>query len=254
MISISDLSFGYDEETILENISVDIKAGQITSILGANGCGKSTLLSIISKNIENYSGIVSLEGKDIKSIGLKSFAQKVAVVHQKQNAPDDITVEQLVSYGRLPYRSILKVGLDEEGKKHVNKALKLTELENLRYRKIGTLSGGQRQRVYIAMALAQDAKVLLLDEPTTFLDVRYQVEIMRLIKKLNKQNGITILMVIHDINQAITYSDNIIGIAGKKILFEGSPDAVISKESIYNLYNIDLPVFNQEGQVCVLTI
>lgn len=254
MISISDLSFGYDEETILENISVDIKAGQITSILGANGCGKSTLLSIISKNIQNYSGIVSLEGKDIKSIGLKSFAQKVAVVHQKQNAPDDITVEQLVSYGRLPYRSILKVGLDEEGKKHVNKALKLTELENLRYRKIGTLSGGQRQRVYIAMALAQDAKVLLLDEPTTFLDVRYQVEIMRLIKKLNKQNGITILMVIHDINQAITYSDNIIGIAGKKILFEGSPDAVISKESIYNLYNIDLPVFNQEGQVCVLTI
>ncbi len=254
MLNIKNLSFGYDTKTILNGIDLEIKEGQITSLLGANGCGKTTLLNLISKNLQADAGEIQLQNKNIAEIGLRHFAKSIAVVHQKNTAPDDLTVERLVSYGRLPYSSILKTNLDEENQKQVENALELTNLVEFRNRPLGTLSGGQRQRAFIAMALAQNAKMLLLDEPTTFLDVRYQVEIMRLITKLNQEQGITILMVLHDINQALSYSHEVVGLANGEILFQGQPEQVVSGENIQKLYGIELPVFQHEGKLCVLAV
>lgn len=254
MLKIKNLSFSYDTKTILDGIHLEIQEGKITSLLGANGCGKTTLLNLISKNLHKYTGEIQLQNQNIQEIGLRHFAKSIAVVHQKNTAPDDLTVERLVSYGRLPYSSILKTSLDEENQKYVENALELTNLVEFRDRPLGTLSGGQRQRAFIAMALAQNAKMLLLDEPTTFLDVRYQVEIMRLITKLNQEHGITILMVLHDINQALAYSHEVIGLAGGGILFQGQPEDVISSENIQKLYGIDLPVFTHKEKLCVLAV
>lgn len=254
MLDIKNLDFAYGKLAVLQNINATIETGKVTTILGANGSGKSTLLHILSKNLKQQTGEILLRGENIKGISLKEFAKKVAMVHQKNNAPDDLTVEKLVGYGRLPYTSILQSSLDEESRKQIEKALSLTDLTDLKDRPIGTLSGGQRQRAFIAMALAQNTKYLFLDEPTTFLDVKYQVEIMRLVQKLNQEEGITILMVLHDINQAVAYSDQIIGIKGGNILFQGQPGNVISEENIKNLYGIDLPVFMQDGKPCVLAV
>ena len=222
--------------------------------MGANGCGKTTLLQLLTKNLKPVSGSIQVDGKDLDQIGLKEFARTAAIVHQKNTAPDDLTVERLVSYGRLPYSSMFKASLDEENQAQVERALTLTGLTELRERRIGTLSGGQRQRAFIAMALAQNTKLLFLDEPTTFLDVRYQVEILRLVEKLNKEEGITIVMVLHDINQALAYSDEIIGLRSGSVAFQGKPEEVITSESIKNLYGIDLPVIRADGRLCVMAV
>lgn len=255
MLSIEHLTFHYDSDPpVLRDLSLDIRGGAITTLLGANGCGKSTLLQLLTKNLKPDSGSIRIEGKELGGVSLREFARKAAIVHQKNTAPDDLTVERLVSYGRLPYSSMFKTGLDEENQAQVERALALTDLTELRERRIGTLSGGQRQRAFIAMALAQNTKLLFLDEPTTFLDVRYQVEILRLIERLNKDEGITIVMVLHDINQALSYSDEVIGLRGGQVAVQGPPDEVITSESIQVLYGIDLPVIRAEGKLCVMAV
>ena len=255
MLSVKNLCFSYDgQHQILKDLSLDIRENSITTLLGANGCGKTTLLQLLTKNLQPSSGSITLDGRELADISLKDFARAAAIVHQKNAAPEDLTVERLVSYGRLPYSSILRVGLDEKGEKIVEKALQLTNLTELRDRRIGTLSGGQRQRAFIAMALAQDTKMLFLDEPTTYLDVRYQVEILRLVEKLNREEGMTIVMVLHDINQALAYSDEIIGLHGGRVALQGPPEEVITSDSIRLLYGIDLPVIRAEGKLCVLAV
>ena len=255
MLSIEHLTFHYDSDPpVLQDLSLDIRSGAITTLMGANGCGKSTLLQLLTKNLKPDSGSIRIEGKELSSVSLREFARKAAIVHQKNTAPDDLTVERLVSYGRLPYSSMFKTGLDEENQAQVERALTLTDLTALRERRIGTLSGGQRQRAFIAMALAQNTKLLFLDEPTTFLDVRYQVEILRLVERLNKDEGITIVMVLHDINQALSYSDEVIGLRGGQVAVQGPPDEVITSESIQVLYGIDLPVIRAEGKLCVMAV
>ena len=255
MLSVKNLCFSYDgQHQILKDLSLDIRENSITTLLGANGCGKTTLLQLLTKNLHPSSGSITIDGRELSEISLKDFARAAAIVHQKNAAPEDLTVERLVSYGRLPYSSILRVGLDEKSEKIVEKALELTNLTELRDRRIGTLSGGQRQRAFIAMALAQDTRVLFLDEPTTYLDVRYQVEILRLVEKLNKEEGMTIVMVLHDINQALAYSDEIVGLQGGRVAIQGPPQEVITSESIRMLYGIDLPVIRAEGKLCVLAV
>ena len=255
MLSVEHLNFSYVSDTpVLRDLSVTIKDNAITTLMGANGCGKTTLLQLLTKNLKPVSGSIQVDGKDLDQIGLKEFARTAAIVHQKNTAPDDLTVERLVSYGRLPYSSMFKHALDEENQAQVERALALTGLAELRDRRIGTLSGGQRQRAFIAMALAQNTQLLFLDEPTTFLDVRYQVEILRLVEKLNKEEGITIVMVLHDINQALAYSDEIIGLRGGSVAFQGKPEEVITSESIKNLYGIDLPVIRADGRLCVMAV
>ncbi|ALP94287.1 ABC transporter ATP-binding protein [Intestinimonas butyriciproducens] len=255
MLSVEHLTFHYDSDPpVLRDLSLTIRGGAITTLMGANGCGKSTLLQILTKNLKPDSGSILLEGSALDGISLREFARKAAIVHQKNTAPDDLTVERLVAYGRLPYSSIFKAGLDQENQKQVERALALTDLTELRERRIGTLSGGQRQRAFIAMALAQNTKLLFLDEPTTFLDVRYQVEILRLVERLNKEEGITIVMVLHDINQALAYSDEVIGLLDGQVSIQGPPDQVITTESIQALYGIDLPVIRAEGKLCVMAV
>lgn len=255
MVSVEHLTFHYDNDPpVLRDLSLTIRSGAITTLMGANGCGKSTLLQILTKNLKPDSGTIRFDQAELSTISLKEFARRAAIVHQKNTAPDDLTVERLVAYGRLPYSSIFKAGLDQENQAQVERALALTDLTELRDRRVGALSGGQRQRAFIAMALAQNTELLFLDEPTTFLDVRYQVEILRLVERLNKEEGITIVMVLHDINQALSYSDEVIGLLDGQVSIQGPPEEVITSESIQTLYGIDLPVIRADGRRCVMAV
>lgn len=254
MLSIKNLRFSYGEHEVLRDLTVEIRRGAVTTLMGANGCGKTTLLSILTKNLKPGGGSVFLDGKNLADISLKNFARQAAIVHQKNEAPDDLTVEKLVSYGRLPYSSIFRMSLDEENREQVERAMMLTGIEDLRDRRIGTLSGGQRQRAFIAMALAQDTRLLFLDEPTTSLDVRYQVEILHLVEKLNKDQNMTIVMVLHDINQALAYSDEVIGLKDGRVAVQGAPEKVIDSDSLQTLYGIRLPVFRAGEKLCVMAV
>ena len=252
-MEVKNLSFSYGSNQILSDISLTIPRGKITTIMGANGCGKSTLFSLMTKNLTPGKGKILLEEKSIKKYSLSEFARKVSIVHQHNSAAEDITIERLVSYGRTPYQKMLG-GKSEEDERLIEQALQVTGLLDLRDREIGRLSGGQRQRVWIAMALAQNTELLFLDEPTTYLDIRYQLEILELVKKLNKEFDITIVMVLHDINQTIYFSDKIIGLCEGKVLVQGDPDDVITEESIKALYGIDLEVTEVNGRKFVLTV
>ncbi len=254
MLSIKNLKFSYGDHEVLRGLSAEIKSGAVTTLMGANGCGKTTLLSLLTKNLKPAEGSILLDGQNLAGISLKDFARRAAIVHQKNAAPNDLTVEKLVSYGRLPYSSIFRAGLDEKNQAQVERAMALTGLLPLKDRRIGTLSGGQRQRAFIAMALAQDTKLLFLDEPTTSLDVRYQVEILRLVERLNREQGITIVMVLHDINQALAYSDEVIGLKDGRVAVQGAPEDVIDSDSLQTLYGIRLPVFHAEGRLCVMAV
>ncbi len=250
-MEVKNLSFSYGSNQILSDISLTIPRGKITTIMGANGCGKSTLFSLMTKNLTPGKGKILLEEKSIKKYSLSEFARKVSrsytsIIPQ----PEDITIERLVSYGRTPYQKMLG-GKSEEDERLIEQALQVTGLLDLRDREIGRLSGGQRQRVWIAMALAQNTELLFLDEPTTYLDIRYQLEILELVKKLNEEFDITIVMVLHDINQTIYFSDKIIGLQGGHVAIEGAPDQVITEESIQKLYGVHLMVTRVNGSPVV---
>ena len=250
---VDNLFFAYDKDDIIKGISFEIKDNKITTLMGANGCGKSTLFQLLTKNLKPREGSVFLDQRDIKDIRLKEFAQNVAIVHQYNTAPPDLPVHSLIAYGRIPFFKHFAKAQDKD-KEIVDWALEVTDMSELKNRRMGQLSGGQRQRAWIAMALAQQPKILLLDEPTTYLDVKFQIEILRLIKSLNKDYSMTIVMVLHDINQAIYYSDEIIGMKKGNILFQGNPSEVITEESIQDMYGIHLKVSNVENQKFVLTV
>lgn len=252
-MEVRDVYFSYGKNKVLKGASFTIEEGKITTIMGANGCGKSTLFSLMTKNLYPRKGNIYLKGKNIQNLNLKEFARRVAIVQQYNTASDDITVENLVAFGRTPYKKMMQ-GSSAEDERLVEWALEVTNLMKYREREVSRLSGGQRQRVWIAMALAQNTKTLFLDEPTTYLDIRYQIEILQLVKKLNMEFGITIIMVLHDINQAITYSDYVIGLKDGKVCVEGVPEQVITPESIRELYGIHLGVTVVEGRKFVLAV
>lgn len=251
-MEVKELYFSYGKNKVLKGASLAIEKGKITTIMGANGCGKSTLFGLMTKNLTPRRGKVLLEGKNIENQKLHDFARRVAIVHQNNTAADDITVERLVSFGRTPHMGFMgsKGGEDE---KYIEWAMEVTGTKKYRDRELSRLSGGQRQRVWIAMALAQGTDVLFLDEPTTYLDIRYQIEILELIKKLNQEYGKTIIMVLHDINQAIAFSDRVIGLKDGKVALEGVPEEVITTESLKVLYGIELKVAQVDGKKVVLT-
>lgn len=252
-MEVRDLSFSYGANRVLDHASLHIETGKITTIMGANGCGKTTLFSLMTKNLVPEKGKVLLEDKNIRNMGLNDFAKQVAIVHQYNTAPDDLTVEELVAFGRTPYKTMFG-STSEADDDMIEWAMEVTGTMEYRDREIGRLSGGQRQRVWIAMALAQNTKVLFLDEPTTYLDIRYQIEILELIRELNRDFGMTIIMVLHDIKQAIHYSDVVIGLKDGKVLVEGAPKDVITAESIEALYGIRLNVAEVGGEKVVLTV
>lgn len=250
---VKDVSFSYGKNQILKGANLEIPKGKITTILGANGCGKSTLFSLMTKNLTPDRGRIFLGKKNISNLRLNEFALKAAIVHQYNTAADDMTVERLVSFGRTPHLGLMGIQRDED-EKYVEWAMEVTNITEYRDREISRLSGGQRQRVWIAMALAQGTEILFLDEPTTYLDIRYQIEILELVRKLNREYGMTIIMVLHEINQAIYFSDRIIGLCQGKVLIHGEPDEVITSESIRELYGIDLKVTEIDGHKFVLTV
>lgn len=252
-MKVKNVHFSYGKNKILNGVSFQIEEGKVTTIMGANGCGKSTLFSLMTKNLYPAKGNIFLKGKNILNLNLKEFARKVAIVQQYNTASDDITVESLISFGRTPYKKMMQANSREDEEK-IQWAMEVTGLTEYRNREVSRLSGGQRQRVWIAMALAQRTKTLFLDEPTTYLDIRYQIEILKLVKKLNQEYGITIVMVLHDINQAITYSDRIIGLKDGQVLVEGAPEDVITEESIRELYGINLGVTSIDGRKFVLAV
>lgn len=252
-MEVRNLSFSYGKNKVLRDVSFKIEGGNITTIMGANGCGKSTLFSLMTKNLYPRKGNIFLSGKNIQNLGLKEFARKVSIVHQYNTSSDDITVERLVSFGRTPHMKMMQARTQED-EELIQWAMEVTNVEKYKNREVSRLSGGQRQRVWIAMALAQNTKILFLDEPTTYLDIRYQIEILELIQKLNEEYGITIIMVLHDINQAIHFSQEVIGLKDGMVSFQGNPQEVINREGIRDLYGIDLDVREIEGKKFVLTV
>lgn len=251
LMEAKNVKFGYQNKEIIEDLSVAFQKNKITSIIGPNGSGKSTLLMLLSRINHVSSGIVSLNNINVWDYKIKEFARKVAVVHQKNQIYGDLTVKTVVGYGRLPYLNYHQ-NLSEEDYQIIDWALKTTNLKEFEEQSINNLSGGQQQRVWLAMALVQKTPILLLDEPTTYLDVKYQIEILNLIKKINQEYGITIIMVHHDINQAINYSDEIVAMKDGKILFKGEPNKVITSESLRQLYDYDLKVIDHGNHKIVL--
>ncbi|ARK21720.1 MULTISPECIES: ABC transporter ATP-binding protein [Sporosarcina] len=231
----------------LDDVSTSISKGKVTTIIGPNGCGKSTLLSVLSRSNMPKSGTTSLENRDLVMFKPKEFAKKLAIVYQQNEVPKDLTIEKLVSFGRLPHKTLLQRN-QQEDQKAIDWALSVTNLTDKRHKDLEALSGGERQRVWIAMALAQQSEILCLDEPTTYLDIYYQIELLELVKSLNEDYGLTIIMVLHDINQAIRYSDEIIMMKNGRIIAEGPPREVITKDVIKEVYGVNA-VFKEDDEL-----
>lgn len=241
-MEIKDISFSYqDKIKRLHHINGDINKGEITTIIGPNGSGKSTLLGVLTNNHQPEEGQVILDGKTINRYKPKELARTLGVVHQNNMAPADMTVEKLVHYGRLPHKSTFTPQSEKDGDM-VMWALECTGLYEKRHEPINTLSGGQQQRVWIAMALAQDTPLLFLDEPTSNLDIYFQYEILELIKRLCKEHKLTIVMVLHDINQAIQYSDTVIAMKEGKVIKKGAPKTIMTKQLIHDVYGVHVAV------------
>lgn len=238
MIKAKDLCFSYDKDkSFITKLNVEIEKGKITTILGPNGSGKSTLLSIFAGLNKPTSGEVSINGKSIKSLKQKELAREIAIVHQQNTVPSDITVKELVAYGRIPHKKYFQ-GNTEGDDEIIELAIKRTGLENLKDKAVMGMSGGERQRAFIAMALAQKSEILFLDEPITYLDIYHQVEILELVKELNEESKLTVVMVLHDINQAIKYSDNVIVMKSGQVIASGNANKVINMSLLNNVYNI----------------
>ncbi|QEH70362.1 ABC transporter ATP-binding protein [Cellulosilyticum sp. WCF-2] len=237
-IEVSQLQVAYEHKLIIENMNLKIPMGKITMIIGANGCGKSTLLKTIARIISPKKGEIKLNGINIQKQAPREIAKKMAVLPQSPIVPSGLLVKELVSYGRFPYQNAMG-GMKQEDVEKVNWAMEVTGILEFANRSVDSLSGGQRQRAWIAMALAQETEILVLDEPTTYLDMAHQLEILELLQTLNKQQNRTIVMVLHELNNATKFADYIIGVKEGQIVFEGKPLEVITKENLFELYGIE---------------
>lgn len=254
VFEIQDLHFAYGKHQVLQGLDLVIHEGTITTMIGANGCGKSTLFNLMTKNLRADRGRISLKDRLVDDIKIKDFAKQVAIVHQYNTAPADLSVEKLISLGRSPYHTMGLSPDPEEDEKKVKWAMEITDTLKIRDKAVTQLSGGQKQRVWIAMALAQDTKVLFLDEPTTYLDVRYQLDILRLVQKLNREFGITVIMVLHDINQSLYYSDEIVALKAGKVIAQGIPEEIITSELVKQVFDVDLKIQRIDGKPVVIPV
>lgn len=236
-LTVTQLTAGYGESDILTDLDLAVPPGKITVIVGANACGKSTLLRAMSRLLTPRHGQVLLNGKSVHNTPPRELAQTLGLLPQSPIAPEGITVADLVSRGRHPHQGLFSrwTKRDDEA---VQAALDATRTADLADRPVDELSGGQRQRVWLAMALAQETEILLLDEPTTFLDINHQIEVLDLLTDLNHARETTIVMVLHDLNLAARYADHLVAVSGGRIHVAGPPEAVLTEETVRQVFGL----------------
>ncbi|MFC9765857.1 ABC transporter ATP-binding protein [Rhodococcus jostii] len=236
-----NLSLGYGDRVIVDNLDLEVRTGVITTVIGPNGCGKSTLLRALGRLLKPRNGSVLLDGKAIGSMRTKDVARTLGMLPQAPLAPEGLTVADLVARGRHPHQSWLRQwSSDDEGE--VAEALALTGVSDLADRPVDQLSGGQRQRAWISMALAQGTDILLLDEPTTYLDLAHSIEVLDLVDRMHEELGRTVVMVLHDLNLAIRYSDQLIVMRDGTIVAAGAPKDIISAELLLDVFGLEAAV------------
>lgn len=248
-IEVVDLKVKYGNKEILRNVNLHVADGEVVTIIGPNGSGKSTLIKAMSRCLKIAEGTINLDGESIYNIPTKHIAKKMAILPQTKNVSSDIDVESLVSYGRYPHLAFGK-RLSKEDRDIIQWAIEKTGLSHLRERHVTTLSGGERQRAWIAMALAQKPKILLLDEPTTYLDISYQLEVLELVRELNQSLNLTVVMVLHDLNQAARYSNNIFVLKDGQICEASRPVNIIKSNLLKDVFRIESHIYEDQVNNC----
>ena len=255
LLKVNNITGGYAKVPIVRNINFDVANGEWLSLVGANGSGKSTLLKLISRILVPQEGKVLLDAKTIHEQSAVEVAQKMALLPQQQTIPTGITVYQLVGLGRSPHQSWWQWELNAQDRHKVEEAITAVGIEKFRNRSVDQLSGGERQRAFLALALAQNPQVLLLDEPTTYLDLRYQLQLLELLKQLNEKNGLTIITVLHELNLAARYSDRLSMLLNGEIYIDGETDTVMTPENIKQVFGLKVAVIDTPvgKQICPIS-
>lgn len=248
-ISAEHISVAYEDKVILKDLSLDLLDGNITTIIGSNGCGKSTLLKALTRIQAIKSGQILIDGETIAKLSTKEVAKKIALLPQVLEATEGISVYELVSYGRFPHQKYLG-NLTSFDRDKIHWAMEVTRVTPYANLDVDSLSGGQRQRVWIAMALAQDTDTIFLDEPTTYLDMNHQLEILELLYRLNQENHKTIIMVLHDLNLAARFSDCLVAMKDSEIKYQGSAEEIMTDAILKDIFHIKAqivtdPIFNR---------
>jgi len=231
------ISYG-DDDPVIEEETLRIKPGEVTALVGPNGSGKSTLLKALANQLDLDAGTVSLDGEDIEDVPSKALAKQLGLLSQENTSPNSISVEKLVEHGRYPHRDFFD-SITEEDHAAIDDAIELAGVDHLRERNVGSLSGGQKQLVWIAMVLAQETDVLLLDEPTTFLDLHHQLEVMEIVETLRDDSEMTIVLVLHDISQAARYADRMVALKDGEIYARGTPAEVLTTDLLADVFEIE---------------
>lgn len=253
-IQVDHLSVAIGKKEILRDIHIDIPKGRMVSIIGPNGCGKSTLLKAMSRMLQLKEGHVYIYGKDIRSFGRKELARQIAVLPQIHQAPSDVTVEDLVQMGRFPYRTLYR-SFSAEDARYVDKALYAVQMHTRKNELVQHLSGGEQQRVWLAVLLAQRSSILFLDEPTTYLDIQHQLRMMKLLGHINEKLGLTIVIVLHDMNQALQYTNYVIAMNEGRIIAAGQPQDVITPQLIQSVFHVHADIVTtQSGQQAIVPV
>lgn len=237
ILETKELVLGYDKKDIIQSVDVTIPQGKITALIGPNGCGKSTLLRGMARLLKARAGTVYLDGENLRKLSTKAIAKRLGVLPQGPSTPEGLTVRELVAQGRYPHQNFFQQWSPED-EVALEKALEITHMLEFANRPLDALSGGQRQRAWIAMTLAQETEIFLLDEPTTFLDLAHQIEVMDLLIDLNHQHGSTIVVVLHDLNQAARYADTIIVVKEGQVHRQGTPEEVMQSEVIEEVFGL----------------
>lgn len=241
MLKLQSLSIRYEDKSIVRDFSLEVMPGEVVSIIGPNGSGKSTILKGITGLIPYESGQVFIGEEELQSLSVRQVSRLLSMLSQANSSPTDMTVEELVSFGRMPHKKWYK-RLDDEDYRIMEWALQLTGMDRYRERLVYSLSGGEAQKAWLAMALAQCPKILLLDEPTTYLDIAHQLDVLELVKSLNRELALTVVMVLHDLNHASTYSDKVCVIQQGGIKAYGPPQEVLTRELIREVYGVETDI------------
>ena len=241
MLRTEQLTLSYDAISIIEQLNLEIALGQITALVGPNGCGKSTLLRGLARLLKPKGGAVLLNGAAIHKLPTKALAKQLGILPQGPVAPEGLTVRELVAQGRYPHQRWFQQW-SEDDERAASRALAITGMESMAERPVDTLSGGQRQRAWIAMTLAQETTILLLDEPTTFLDMAHQIEVLQLLDRLNRDEGRTIVMVVHDLNHAARYAHQIVALSQGQIVAAGAPGTVMTPATVRAVFGVEADI------------